>query len=434
MKPSRTLLFSLLLWVVCAGLASFLPDWLLYWQLLGMGLFALLGFDAVLTRFLPTPRVQRVCAASLPLGEWHEVSLNTFNAGNSAQTFTVFDDYPQPAEIQGQPQQVRIPARSGAKIQYRLRPQRRGAAQFSGLYLHLKSPLGLWQQCRYLPLVTEVKIYPNFATVSKYILLATANRLGQFGIRQLRRRGEGLEFHQLREYRAGDSLRQISWNATSRLKKLISKEYQDERDQQLIFLLDSGRRMLAQDGEISHFDHTLNAILLLTYVALRQGDAVGLSSFSGELRWLAPRKGARTLNVMLNTLYDLQPSLQSSDYLTAARHLMARHPKRSLVVIVSNFRDEDNDELLAAVRLLRQKHLVLLASLQERVLNEVLNESVENFDSALRYAATQTYLQQRRLAHQALQTYGVLLIDAEPEKLPVMMVNKYLEVKREGRL
>ncbi|MEN9849733.1 MAG: hypothetical protein RL368_2473, partial [Pseudomonadota bacterium] len=82
----------------------------------------------------------------------------------------------------------------------------------------------------------------------------------------------------------------------------------------------------------------------------------------------------------------------------------------------------------------RQKHLVLLASLQERVLNEVLNENVENFDAALCYAATQTYLQQRRLAHQALQTYGVLLIDVEPEKLPVMMVNKYLEVKREGRL
>ena len=93
---------------------------------------------------------------------------------------------------------------------------------------------------------------------------------------QRRRRGEGLEFHQLREYREGDSQRQIDWKATSRSGQLISREYQDERDQQIMLLIDCGRRMRAQDDELSHFDHVLNAALLLAYVGLRQGDAVGL--------------------------------------------------------------------------------------------------------------------------------------------------------------
>src|SRR3546814_17485646 len=62
-----------------------------------------------------------------------------------------------------------------------------------------------------------------------------------------RRRGEGTDFHQMREYRIGDSLRQIDWKATARARKLISHEYQDEKNQQLIVVLDTGRRMLARE-------------------------------------------------------------------------------------------------------------------------------------------------------------------------------------------
>ena len=136
------------------------------------------------------------------------------------------------------------------------------------------SVLGLWKKNIIQPLKSEVRNYPNFSSVMKYSLLATDQRLNQMGILKKRRRGEGLNFHQLREYRDGDSLRQIDWNATARTHKLISRDYQEERDQQIIFLVDCGRRMLAHDDQLSHFDHTLNAILLLSHVALRQGDAV----------------------------------------------------------------------------------------------------------------------------------------------------------------
>ncbi|MCL8396369.1 DUF58 domain-containing protein, partial [Pseudomonas aeruginosa] len=53
-----------------------------------------------------------------------------------------------------------------------------------------------------------------------------------------RRRGEGTDFHQMREYRVGDSLRQLDWKATARARKLISREYQDEKNQQLLLMLD----------------------------------------------------------------------------------------------------------------------------------------------------------------------------------------------------
>ena len=138
--------------------------------------------------------------------------------------------------------------------------------------------------------VQTVRIYPNFSVLTRFAILATDNRLSQIGMLQRRRRGEGLDFHQLREYREGDVQRQIDWKASARMPRLISREYQDERDQQVLLMLDCGRRMAARDDALSHFDHAVNAALLLAYVSLRQGDAVGLLTMSGETRWMAPRK------------------------------------------------------------------------------------------------------------------------------------------------
>jgi uncharacterized protein (DUF58 family) len=346
----------------------------------------------------------------------------------------VFDDYPIHSNLQGLPQKLKIPALSSIETQYRICPQQRGTIEFSGIQLLLHSPWKFWKHYRYIELKIKIRVYPNFATLTKYALYAAEDRLGQLGIRKLQRRGEGLEFHQLREYRTGDSLRQIDWNTTSRYNKLISKEYQDERDQQIIFLIDCGRRMLAQDGALSHFDHTLNALLLLSYVALRRGDALGLMTFSGKQRWLAPRKSINTINIILNTVYDLQPSTHASDYLKAATELMHHQKKRALIILISNLRDEKSDELLPALELLRKKHLVLLASLQERILNQVLKQPIKHFEQALRHAATLNYLNNRKQAHDQLKNQGIIYLDTEPEELPLKMLNRYLEIKRSGVL
>jgi uncharacterized protein (DUF58 family) len=283
-------------------------------------------------------------------------------------------------------------------------------------------------------LENRVRIYPNFGAVAKYTLLAADNRLNQMGIRKHRRRGEGQDFHQLREYRQGDPLRQIDWKASARLRKLISREYQEERDQEIIFLLDCGHRMLARDDELSHFDHSLNAILLLAYVALRQGDSVAFGSFSGQQRWLQPIKGIGMINHLFNTLYDLQPSTQVPDYATAATQLLLRQKKRALVILLTNLRDEDNADLLPAIRLLQQRHLVLVASMQEQVLSQELDKPITDFEQALRHAATRDYLQSRSQAVEALRASGVMCLDVIPRELSVALVNQYLDIKATAKL
>jgi len=433
-RPGRTLFIALLIWLLLAIAASIVPAMSLYWQLGALLLLVLAIGDAWRGWRGADITLERQVSSSLAVGVWSEVQLRFYNPSAQAYTLSVFDHHPLYSAVEYLPQQLILPPATTMQLCYRFQPQRRGQAEFSGVSLLRHSPWRIWHYYKYYPLVTVVRIYPNFATLLKYTLLATKNRLGQIGIRTHQRRGEGLEFHQLREYQPGDSLRQIDWNTTSRYKKLISKEYQEQRDQQVIVLLDCGRRMLAQDGPLSHFDHTLNALLLLAYVALRQGDALGLLTFSGERRWLAPSKGLATVQLILNSLYDLQPSTSTSDYLTAAQQLSRYQKKRALIVLISNLRDEDSDELLPALRLLQRQHLVLLASLQEQILDTVLAQPVHSFDAALRHAAIDHYLAQRRQTHNRLRAQGILCLDTPPEHLPIMMVNRYLAIKRSGRL
>ncbi|MCU7881809.1 MAG: DUF58 domain-containing protein [Candidatus Thiodiazotropha sp. (ex Lucinoma aequizonata)] len=68
-------------------------------------------------------------------------------------------------------------------------------------------------------------MFLNFREIARYALLATDNHLSQMGVRRCQRRGEASDFHQLREYRTGDAMRQIDWKASSRYRRLISKEY-----------------------------------------------------------------------------------------------------------------------------------------------------------------------------------------------------------------
>ncbi|MBI2380567.1 MAG: DUF58 domain-containing protein [Gammaproteobacteria bacterium] len=395
---------------------------------------AVLLMDRQRLASLAPPRVLRRLNRSLPLGVWQEVELELHHGGGEALDLEVFDHVPETFELEGLPQAGRVPAGGFLRLHYRLKAGRRGDAWFPGLGLRLASPWGLWTRQVFVDAPEDLRVFPNFAAVTRYALLALEQREGSLGVMRRQRRGEGLEFHQLREYREGDALRQIDWKATSRHKKLIAREYQEERDQQIVFLLDAGRRMRAEDGETAHFDQALNAMLLLAYIALRQGDAVGLMSFAGADRYRAPAKGLSTVNALLNLTYDLQPSLDAADFRAAAQSLDGRLRKRALVVLLTTLRDDDGGELSPAVRYLRQRHLVLVADLRESVLDRLGQEAIADFQGALTQAAAEDFAAARRGLHERLGQDGVHMLDVTPAELPVRLVNRYLDIKASGLL
>lgn len=441
MKPSRLLLIwlaiLLAIGIVLGTLQALdveVPSSLLSinWGLL-LALFALSLLDALRLKRLPSPRVQRKMPGSLALGRWSEIRLEVEHDFEQPLTIQLFDHVPDGLSFENLPLDTELQPGQRSLIGYRLRPLKRGHFTFDTCELNLPSPFGLWSGKRLLNLTDHTRVYPDFARLYGGQLLAVDNWLSQLGVRQRQRRGQGMEFHQLREFREGDSLRQIDWKATARHRTPIAREYEDERDQQIIFMLDCGRQMRSQDGELSHFDHALNACLLLSYVALRQGDAVGLSTFAGDQpRFIAPVKGAGQLKVLLNGVYDLDSTRRSADYPAAVSQLLARQKRRALVVLVTNVRDEVDEELLSAVSYLTQQHRVLVANLRETALETVRQTQVQTLHEALAYCATLDYHNTRAELHERLSAHGVPLLDVVPDKLGAAMVARYLSWKRTG--
>lgn len=421
-------------WALLGLLTPFLPATLLLWQGSGLLLAASAFADILRQRKRPLPLLQRHLNRNLPVGTWSEVMLELSNTSDETLSCTVHDLHPSAFEVRGQPSTLRLAPGQWAELRYQLRPNTRGAYQMDGTSVLMHSPWGLWNERRDGGEQQELRVYPNFAEIAHYTLLATDNRLSQMGVRRRQRRGEGNDFHQLREYRPGDSLRQIDWKATSRYRKAISREYQDERDQQIIFMVDCGRRMHHADAGHIHLDEALNAVLLLAYVSLRQGDAVGFMTFGGVRRWFAPRKGHHVVNALLNATYDLQSTTEAADYRTAASELLSRQRRRAMVILITNTRDEDHSDLEAAVKLLRSRHLVVIADLRETLLDELIARKVHTLDDALLFQAGEEYLARRRESHERLSYYGAQLLDLRPEQLPVALVNRYFAIKQGGEL
>lgn len=428
-----------LLWSVFALAATgisipFFPEVATIWK----GVAALLAgsalFDLLQIRRTASPTIVRQMPTNLPMAAETKVRLQLRNNSETVVKTLVHDRHPSEFNSRDMPQSISLQPSIGVELIYTITPPHRGDAFFPGTELLLLSPFGLWRQRRRIKLETAVKVYPNFAEISNYTLLATDNRLSQIGVKRRQRRGEGSDFLQLREYRQGDSQRQIHWQASARLRKLISKEYQDEKNQQIIFLLDCGRRMRHQDQNRAHLDQALNAILLLSYVAVHQGDSVGVMTLGGKTRWIPPRSGQGTVKRLLESLYDLQSTTMPADYLDAVNRLDSLQRRRALIVAITNTRNEDHSDLLAAISQLRKRHLVVLADLREEMLDEVLVAPIGSRQDALRFHAVQQYMDEREKQHMMLHHYGAITLDITASQLPISLVNQYLEIKGSARL
>ena len=433
-RPGTGLIRWLATWLVVALAASVWPGVELLFLSSGLALMGMVLVSAVRLARLPLPMVERRVAPSLSLGEWSEVTLRFEAPGDQSLDLEIFDDYPVHAELEGLPCTLHLAAGTTVEQTYRLRPRRRGPADFGRVEVWIRSPGDLLRRRAWVGHPATVRVLPNFRFALQKGLAGIELRLAQLGVHLQRRRGDGLDFKELRDYREGDSLRIVDWKATARRGQLVSRQYQDERNQQIMLLLDCGRRMHAREGDLTHFDHVLDASLMLAWLAGRQGDAVGFQTFAGDERSLPPVHGAQALSRLVDAMYDLSTTSQSPDYPAAAARLMALQRRRALVVLLTNLRDEDSAEMIQAVRSLAQRHLVLVASVRERALRQMSEQRIGRFESALEVASTHLYLQHRHQAHEKLRSEGAFVLDVEPQDLPAALAHRYLEIKRAGRL
>ena len=425
---------SAVLWLLVGLAASVQRGWVGGWLALGVALALILLADALLA----IPRRGITLTRELPgrfaVGEAGEVKLALKNGTRRARWIELFDGIPHGAEALAMPWLGKLGAGETARIVHPVRMLERGLARFRPLHVRMRSPLGFWWRGWTTGETEECKVYPDYEPVVRFALLGMAARQDQMGIVRKSLAGSSRDFHQLREYREGDPLSQLDWKASSRRLQLISREFQEQRNQTVVFLADTGRRMRAVDGELPQFDHCLNAMLLVSYVALGQGDWVSVQSFGGSDLWLPPVKGRHAMPTVLDHLFDYRTTTAPSDFSAAAEKLQLRQKKRAMVVLLTNLRGEDATELVPALATLSRRHLVVLASLREKSLETSRQRPIAGFSDALKFAAAEHYDRERAQTMAALRSYGVVTIDVPAQDLPIALANRYLDIKAAGRL
>ena len=434
MIPAPRLLILVAAWAFLGLIVSIWPAIAAAWTLTGAALLIASAIDAWQVIRTPAPTIQRRVSPAVAVQQAAKIVVTLISQYTRPVRIQVFDRPQAAADIEGLPATVRLTADTGAEIRYSLTPQARGWLNFDAVDLRIESPMALWQRRVQVPLADAVRVLPDFSLLALKGQDLDARLARSDGFRRIRRRGLGTDFHQLREYQPGDAMSQIDWKATARHNDLISREYEAEKGQQVLLLLDASRRMRSADDGLSHFDATMMSALRLAHIALTKGDRVGCLTFGGVQRWVPPQPGRSASSAILHALFDIFPSLEPPDYIHAAYEVLRRTSRRTLVVLITNLRDEDNEELIPAARIIARHHLLLVTSLREGLLHEIEQSPITTFDDAATYLSTLHYQAAREKSLRALRQHVSHVVDAPAGQLAPMMISHYLAIKEAQEL
>ncbi len=326
--------------------------------------------------------------------------------------------------------------REPLKARYYVTPHARGDYAFGRTNLRWSGLLGLMIRQATYDTAAPVKVYPNLLETRKYELLARTGRLNELGLRKLRLRGHGMEFERLRDYTPDDEYRVISWKATARRGKPIAVEYQTERSQNVITLLDAGRLMRAPIGPLAKLDYAINSTLLLGYVAGLKGDYVGNMVFADEvMNYLPPKTGSVQFQRLLEALYAINSQPTVPDYQEAISYLKVRRPRRALMVLYTDLASGSNlDDLVTAMSSLYPRHLPLVVTMNDPGVLALAQQAPTSAAAVYERAIAEQLIDERRLILNRLEQRGVLTIDVPAHQLNAAVINRYLQLKARGLL
>lgn len=341
------------------------------------------------------------------------------------------DDVPETFTAQPDGLDVNLAPQAKLRWERELVGQQRGGFELQYAYLQTVSRLGLWQRQFRLPVESRINVYPDMQQLSEYALLARTDRLSQIGVRKTRKIGQDSDFERLRDYTPDDNYRHIDWRSTARRNRLTVRQFQTDQSQRVIFMLDCGRMMTNERAGLTLLDHALNACLMLSYVALSQGDSVGMLCFSDQVHaYIPPRGGRNHLNRLLQAGFDQFPRMVESRYDSAFLYLSNHCKRRSLVVLTTNVIDEVNaGQVVDYLGNLVGQHLPLGVLMRDRQLFEAADHPERGKMGMYRAAVAAEILCWRDQVIRDLRHRGSLALDLFPEEMTAPLVNEYLRVK-----
>jgi uncharacterized protein (DUF58 family) len=393
--------------------------------------------DAQTSQWPAGATLQREFGGRFAVGAETEVHVRVLNNSPRPLKLVIKDEYPPQMHLWGSREgRLNVDAQSSAALVYELTPPKRGRFEFGLIAVRYLSRLGLVWRHTNVGQPVAVKVYPNMRRAREAELKALGARSLVSAHRKTSWRGEGREFESLRDYVRGDELRHISWSATARRGKLVTRQYQIERDQTILIAIDAGRLMTARIEQETKLDSAVHATLALMSAAARGGDNAGIVVFGRRIKaYLPPKRGSEHMDAALEALHAVEPEMIEPSYARAFEFIAANCKRRALVVLLTDLVDEEGSkDLLTSLKILRPRHLPLVVTIGDRDLKAAVRDVPENVNDLFTQSVAEEIIHQREAALRLVEAQGGLALDVNAAALAPALLEKYLQVKERGLL
>ncbi|MCS6929252.1 MAG: DUF58 domain-containing protein [Saprospiraceae bacterium] len=377
---------------------------------------------------------RRQMASVFSLGDPNPVAIEVENRSNFRLKIAAVDELPVQLQARDFSLSAVIPPGEGLKLCYQVRPLTRGAYAFGDIHLFASSAVGLLERRFTFESSCEVAVYPSVFQMRRYELTALRGTAADKGIKRVRRLGHGYEFEQIKNYVEGDDYRSINWKASGRRGTLMVNQYEDERSQQLFCILDKSRTMNMPFGGMSLLDYAINTALIISNIALKKQDRVGLLSFSDVLGSAIPaERGIRQLRVLLKALYREQERSSEANYELLYQAVRRLIPRRALLLLFTNFESRYAlERALPVLRNLNRMHLLVVTFFENAEVRTIAETLPTDMLGLFRQSVARQFLEEKEEIKNSLAQHGIQVVLTKPEALSVNTINKYLELKARG--
>lgn len=405
--------------------------------LIALGLLTLLVLIDALALFA-TPgeqlKARRILDDKLSNGDLNDISIILENHYPQLLDVEVIDELPYQFQHRNFSIRLKLAPRKQQTLTYQVRPTERGEYQFGAVNVLVQSPIHFIIRRFTFSQHQQTKVYPAFKEMRQFEMMAISNRLTEFGIKKVRRIGHQMEFDQIRDYTKGDDYRTINWKATARRSHLMVNQYQEEKSQQVISVINMGRSMKMPFEGLTLLDYAINTSLVISKIAMMKHDKAGLLTFNDQLRHMVkPQRSGKQMQTIMEALYNAQTDFQEQSMQVLYQAIKTHVRQRSLLLVFTNF--ESLSSAKRQVTMLQQlahNHLVVVVFFENTELKQLTTSKAKDMEGIYIKTIAEKFAFDKKLIVRELERHGVHTILTEPGNLTVNTINKYLELKARG--
>jgi uncharacterized protein (DUF58 family) len=406
----------------------------------GVGLFLFYYASKLLLQLkvkaLDTLEIKRKFSPRIDEGSLLEVEVGLVNRTFVRLPLELLDSYPPFFRMKSGANAavISVPAKGSSELRYKIKPTSIGSNTFGPLRLVTRDLAGLFFYERSVAEASPstVEVTPAGKALTKGVLSAVAiSTYG--GSLTSRRKGEGLEFADIRRYEPGDPYKRIEWHATAKTSRLMVRELNAETQLNVMVILDSTESMAYGEAGRTKLDFAARAVASLVAYLSKRGDFVGLTVMQGDKNpavVLPLARGEAQAYRLLGALGRLSPSASPAAALRSAvsRCLALGGVKGKTLFFVITDLDFEHD-LQPLRQLLEINHEVIVVSPYTPLFEA---HGLEGLDRTIYSIRTSHELKTRKkLLNQAL-ALGIPVIDVGPDDLFPKLVLQVEELRRRG--